>query len=77
MSGNVKNVYTASRATLVFSHFKQEREDLLTFDLTHLSDSLGTEVSGVLGFAMLRMLDLKIDYRDGLVNFTYDKNRFH
>jgi hypothetical protein len=31
----------------------------------------------VLGFAMLRMLDLKIDYRDGLVNFTYDAKRFH
>ena len=77
LSGNVKNVYSASKATLVFSHFKQDREDLLTFDLTHMSDSVGTEVSGVLGFAMLRMLDIKIDYRDGLVNFTYDKNRFH
>jgi tetratricopeptide (TPR) repeat protein len=77
LSGNVKNVYRASKATIVFSHFKQEREDLLTFDLTHLSDSLGTEVSGVLGFAMLRMLDMKIDYRDGLVDFTYDKSRFH
>jgi tetratricopeptide (TPR) repeat protein len=77
LSGDVKNVYRASKATLVFSHFKQEREDLITFDLTHFSDSLGTEVSGVLGFAMLRMLDMKIDYRDGLVNFTYDKNRFH
>ena len=77
LSGNVKNVYSASKATIVFSHFKQEREDLLTFDLTHMSDSVGTEVSGVLGFAMLRLLDLKIDYRDGLVNFTYDKERFH
>jgi Tfp pilus assembly protein PilF/predicted aspartyl protease len=77
LSGSVKNVYSASKATIVFSHFKQEREDLLTFDLTHLSDSVGTEVSGVLGFAMLRMLDIKIDYRDGLVNFTYDQNRFH
>ena len=77
LSGNVKNVYTASKATLVFSHFKREDQDLTTFDLTHLSDSVGTEVSGVLGFAMLRMLDIKIDYRDGLVDFTYDKNRFH
>ena len=77
LSGSVKNVYSASKATLVFSHFKQERQDLLTFDLTRLSDSVGTEVSGVLGFAMLRVLDIKIDYRDGLVNFTYDQNRFH
>jgi len=28
-----------------------------------------------LGFAMLRLLDIKIDYRDGLVEFTYDPNR--
>jgi tetratricopeptide (TPR) repeat protein len=77
LSGDVKNVYRASKATIVFSHFKQDREDLITFDLTHISDSLGTEVSGVLGFAMLRLLDIKIDYRDGLVNFTFDKNRFH
>jgi tetratricopeptide (TPR) repeat protein len=77
LSGDVKNVYRASRATIEFSHFSQKREDLVTFDLTHFSDSVGTEVSGVLGFAMLRMLDMKIDYRDGLVNFTYDKNRFH
>ena len=26
----------------------------------------------VLGFAMLWMLDIKIDYRDGLVNFTVE-----
>jgi tetratricopeptide (TPR) repeat protein len=77
LSGNVKNVYRASKANIAFSRFKQDREDLVTFDLTHLSGSLGTEVSGILGFAMLRMLDMKIDYRDGLVNFTYDKNRFH
>jgi hypothetical protein len=28
--------------------------------------------SGVLGFAMLWMLDMKIDYRDGLVKFTVE-----
>jgi tetratricopeptide (TPR) repeat protein/predicted aspartyl protease len=77
LSGDVKNVYRASKANIEFSHLKQDRNDLITFDLTHLSDSLGTEVSGILGFAMLRMLDIKIDYRDGLVDFTYDKNRFH
>lgn len=77
LSGDVKSVYRASKATIAFSHFKQEREDLITFDLTRFSDSVGTEVSGILGFAMLRFLDIKIDYRDGLVNFTYDKNRFH
>ena len=41
-----------------------------------ISDSTGTEVSGTLGFAMLRMLDIKIDYRDGLVHFDYDWKRY-
>jgi hypothetical protein len=32
---------------------------------------------GFLGFGMLRMLDIKIDYRDGLIDFNYDPNRLH
>ena len=41
----------------------------------YLQDQVsGTEVSGILGFAMLRMLQVKIDYRDGLVDFDYKPN---
>ena len=35
----------------------------------------GTEISGILGFTMLRLLEIKIDYRDGLVDFHYDPKR--
>jgi tetratricopeptide (TPR) repeat protein len=70
LSGKVKTVYSASNATIQFSNLKQQREDLITIDLANISDSFGTEISGVLGFAMLWMLDMKIDYRDGLVSFT-------
>jgi hypothetical protein len=42
-----------------------------TFDLSHLSDNTGTEISGILGFATLHMLEIRIDYRDGIVDFTY------
>jgi len=72
LNGKVKTVYSAANATIQFANFKQEREDLVTIDLTHLSDNTGTEVSGVLGFLMLFMLDMKIDYRDGLVSFSAD-----
>ena len=72
MSGKVKTVYSAANATIQFSNFRQTREDLITIDLTHVSNGFGTEVSGVLGFVMLWMLHIKIDYRDGLVNFTAD-----
>jgi tetratricopeptide (TPR) repeat protein len=70
INGQVKNVYT-STVTLKFAHFKREREELTTFGLDNTSHALGTEVSGLLGFNMLYFLDIKIDYRDGLVDFTY------
>jgi tetratricopeptide (TPR) repeat protein len=74
LSGDVKNVYVADKADLKFAHFKQDRQDLITFSLDGISNSLGTEVSGLLGFRMLYMLDIKIDYRDGLVDFTYNES---
>jgi tetratricopeptide (TPR) repeat protein/predicted aspartyl protease len=72
LNGKVKTVYSAANATIQFANFRQEREDLVTIDLTHTSDNTGTEVSGILGFGMLFMLDMKIDYRDGLVSFSAD-----
>jgi tetratricopeptide (TPR) repeat protein len=73
LSGEVKKVYLADKADLKFAHFKQDRQDLVTFSLDGISNSLGTEVSGLLGFRMLYLLDIKIDYRDGLVDFTYNE----
>ena len=35
----------------------------------------GTEVSGLLGYGMLSILEVKLDYRDGLVEFVYDPKR--
>ena len=76
LSGTVKNVYSADKAVIQFSHFRQENQDLISFDMSKISKHTGTEVSGILGFAMLRMLTMKIDYRDGLVDFDYDAKRF-
>jgi len=76
ISGSVKKVYSADKVTLLFGHVKQENLDLVTFDLTHISDRFGTEVSGILGFAVLHYLDVKIDYRDGLVDFSYVSKPF-
>ena len=36
---------------------------------------MGTELSGFLGFQMLQLLELKLDYRDGLVDFVYESKR--
>jgi tetratricopeptide (TPR) repeat protein len=75
MSGSVSKVYTADKATLQFGRFAQENEDMVTFDLSAASRQTGTEVAGILGFRMLRILQIKIDYRDGLVDFLFDPHR--
>jgi tetratricopeptide (TPR) repeat protein len=75
LSGSVNKVYSADKAVLQFGHLRQENQDLLTFDLNSMSEYAGTEISGTLGFVMLHLLDIKIDYRDGLVDFDY-KPRF-
>jgi tetratricopeptide (TPR) repeat protein len=76
ISGSVDKVYSANKAVLQFGHLRQENQDMIAFDTTNISDSIGTEVSGFLGFTLLRFLDIKIDYRDALVDFKYvDKAR--
>jgi tetratricopeptide (TPR) repeat protein len=76
ISGSVDKVYSANKAVLQFGHLRQENQDMVAFDTTNISDSIGTEVSGFLGFTLLRVLDIKIDYRDALVDFQYiDKAR--
>jgi hypothetical protein len=74
LNGEVQKVYTA-QATLRFGHLQQPSLDIITLDLSKISRHTGTEVSGFLGFAMLRVLEVKLDYRDGLVNFEYDPKR--
>jgi tetratricopeptide (TPR) repeat protein len=76
LSGNVKKVYSADKAVLQFGHLRQENQDMVAFDFTRISDNIGTEISGTLGFTLLRFLDIKIDYRDGLVDFNYDAKRW-
>jgi predicted aspartyl protease/Flp pilus assembly protein TadD len=76
LSGQVKTVYTTGEIMLTFGRFQQKRTDMVAFDLSNMSNNVGTEVSGALGFAMLYMLDIKLDYRDNLVNFEYDAKRF-
>jgi len=74
ISGDVKKVYHA-KVTLRFGHLQQSNVDTITLDLAKISRQAGTEISGLLGFTMLQMLDLKIDYRDGLVNLEFDPKR--
>ncbi len=76
LSGSVAKVYSADSVTLQFAPFKQKNQQAITLDLSNLSKHVGTEMSGIIGFSTLRLLKAKIDYRDGLVEFTYDPSRF-
>ena len=77
ISGRVDKVYTANKAILRFGNLRQENQDMTAFDTKPISDGMGTEVSGFLGFVMLRFLDIKIDYRDALIDFQYDSKRWN
>jgi tetratricopeptide (TPR) repeat protein len=75
LSGDVNKTYSADKATLQFANIRQPTQDMVTIDLSGISKNLGVEVSGFLGFSTFRQLEMKIDYRDGLVEFTYDPNK--
>ncbi len=77
LNGEVKKVYSSDKATLRFGHLQQPSLEIVTLDLSTLSRHTGTEVSGFLGFAMLRLLEVELDYRDGLVDFKYDPKRMN
>jgi len=76
ISGKVNNVYSADKAIIQFSHYRQVNQDMVTMDLGALSRAIGVEVSGILGFNTLHMFEVHIDYRDGLIDFIYDDKRF-
>ncbi|MEI9979716.1 MAG: tetratricopeptide repeat protein [Edaphobacter sp.] len=47
----------------------------VTFDLTPKSHATGVEVSGLLGFDVLRQFIIDINYRDGIARILFDQNR--
>jgi hypothetical protein len=40
-------------------------------------NSSGVEISGMLGFGMFYQMEVRIDYRDALIDFGYDPKRWH
>jgi Aspartyl protease len=71
LSGAVNKVYETGEVVLEFGGLRQRNIDMVSFDLSNFSRSTGTEVSGILGFPLLNVLHLKINYRDALVKFEY------
>ncbi len=73
LSGEVNRGYF-TKATLTFGYSRWS-VGMLAIDLSSQSRRVGTEVSGLLGFGMLRRFEIRLDYRDGLIDFVYDPTR--
>jgi len=73
LSGDVKKVYVAHQVTLDFGHLRQTVPDMVAIDMSRVSRHVGTEVSGTLGLVMIRLLKIRLDYRDALADFQYTK----
>ncbi len=75
VSGTVKQAYTADDVTLNFGGIQQPGRNVVAFDTSSVSRSVGMDVSGFIGATTLDQLTTHIDYRDGLVKFDYDPKR--
>jgi tetratricopeptide (TPR) repeat protein len=76
LSGESKKVL-ATEATLSFGGLPPWTGQLVAVDLRSQIPPLGPEYSGIIGFPTLRSLEIKLDYRDGLVQFLYDPDPTH
>ena len=78
IGGQVKKVMEAESVAIMFAHVKQVTHDMLAYDSGFMRTGAGVEISGLIGFPMLRELVLSIDYRDNLIHVVYDpKKGFH
>jgi len=73
IQGRVKDISRADRVRLTFANFRQDNVGVLVMDLTHVSDSGGVEIGGVLGMPVLSQLVLTIDYRNAAIRLTRDQ----
>ncbi len=71
VQGRTSNGSVANQVTLTFAGIRQEDAGLLAIDLGHVSEDMGTQFGGVLGFPTLNQLALTIDYREGIVRFEH------
>lgn len=69
--GTVDRAYTAENIELTFGGFKYPSSTLWSFETKKLNDSIGTEMSGILGMPVLAQLEVTIDYRRGAARFLY------
>jgi tetratricopeptide (TPR) repeat protein len=71
LNGEVRKVFVADEIMLDFGHLRQKVPNMVAIDMSRFSRDTGTEISGTLGMVMLRLLKVRLDYRDALADFQY------
>lgn len=78
VNGVVRKVPAVGNVSMTFAMIRQTRRNMLILDTGGISRSAGVELSGIIGFPILRELVLSIDYRDNLIHLVYDpKKGYH
>jgi len=70
ISGKINDIDAADDLKFKFGGFSVRCLDTLSVDLKRHSDDMGIEVAGFLGFPILKLFSITIDYRNGLVRFA-------
>jgi tetratricopeptide (TPR) repeat protein len=73
ISGSIKTYQTTSEVILKMGQFRQRQTDMYAISFKDISRDYGFEVSGIIGNSLLHHLAITIDYRDGYINFVYEK----
>lgn len=71
LSGNVGEIFQADKAVITFAGFRQKNIGLTSFNLNNAAEHHDVRIDGILGFSLLDLFRLTIDYRNGLVKFEY------
>ncbi len=69
ISGRIDQVDAADDLKFKFGGFSVRCLDTLSINMKRHDDDLGMEVAGFLGFPMLKLFSITLDYRNGLVKF--------
>ena len=63
--------YLAKNVFIQIGRFYQENDTILAIDMKDTSKKLGLEISGLLGYPLLKQLAITVDLRDDLIDFKY------
>lgn len=73
LSGSVNEVFRADKAVITFAGFRQKNIGLTSFNLNNSTEHHDVRIDGILGFSVLDLFRLTLDYRNGLVKFEYTR----